>query len=511
MLNCFGVASTANIGADCALIIVMFLLTLVTLATAVWLLAKFINEEKGRNTVKYAAIVVAAGVAIRLLCAVFVGGDRNDFIDYNTAIDYFVNNGVFYYYYKVGVKIYPLSFYMLALFGGLGHAFGLASGSAWLTLLVKIPYIAADAFTAVILYRMGKRHVNSEVGTVLAAVYSLCPVFFAMSGMYGSPLALALPFVLLSFSSLIEKKHLTAIILYALSMLCAKETIYLYPIYLVYYGFLFVRAIVLYAKYRKNIGDNGADKPADSDLIYNLPLYAVGAFVLQYVVSLPLIVKDYNANPFKFIYRAFLKPLVTPEYFSYNGLSIYNIFGKNAEAINVTFPSVAFTVCFGVLIFAIVAVVYFSKKNRAVLPLLGAYVLFTIASYFPDSTPVSIIPVLALLLASFVYTKDRRLLQIFSATSLALVPNLLTAMAYGGYFNMLALGEFTSSSYTGVSTLTSGAGLVISIICSIISVAAHLYFTFAAFDITMSNNRKLLTGKNDIGYFKGIARLFGQE
>lgn len=183
MLNCFGVASTANIGADCALIIVMFLLTLVTLATAVWLLAKFINEEKGRNTVKYAAIVVAAGVAIRLLCAVFVGGDRNDFIDYNTAIDYFVNSGVFYYYYKVGVKIYPLSFYMLALFGGLGHAFGLASGSAWLTLLVKIPYIAADAFTAVILYRMGKRYVNSEVGTVLAAVYSLCPVFFAMSGM----------------------------------------------------------------------------------------------------------------------------------------------------------------------------------------------------------------------------------------------------------------------------------------------------------------------------------------
>ena len=70
MLNCYGVASTANIGADCALIIVMFLLTLVTLATAVWLLAKFINEEKGRNTVKYAAIVVAAGVVIRLLCAV---------------------------------------------------------------------------------------------------------------------------------------------------------------------------------------------------------------------------------------------------------------------------------------------------------------------------------------------------------------------------------------------------------------------------------------------------------
>lgn len=508
MANFFGVASTANTGVDVTIVVVMLLLTVATIATAVWLLAKFINAGKGGNVAKSVALSVVAGAAIRLLCAAFIGGNRNDFIDCNTAIDYFTNNGVFYYYYKVGVEIYPLSFYMIALFGGMGRAFGLASGSAWLTFMVKIPFIIADICSALIIYNLGKKYINSEVGAVLAALYSLCPVFFAASGIYGSDITLMIPFVLASFAMIVEKRHLTAIVLYSIAMITSKEAIYLYPIYLIYYGYLFVRTIVSYAKYRKGADNSAYNKPSDADLIYKLPLYFLGAFLLQYVVSLPLIVKDYNANPFKFIYRVFLEPLASLKYFSYNGLSIYNILGKNAESINVTFPNVAFTVCFGVLVSAIVAVVYFSKKNRAVLPLLGAYILFTLMSYFPDSEPMSALPILALLIMSFIYTKDRRVLQVFSVVAIMCVLTSLSALAYGGYFNMLNLKEFTSSSYNGTSALSSGPGLVIIIFGSVISVAAHLYFTLTAFDITMSNNRKLLTGKNDIGYFEGVARLF---
>ena len=489
MPNCFSVASTANTGVDVTIIVLMFLLTVATIATAVWLLARFINAEKGGIVVKYVALSVAAGAVIRLLFAAFIGGNRYDFIDYNTAIDYFAENGVFYYYYKAGVEIYPLSFYMIALFGGIGRALGLASGSAWLMFLVKIPFVVADVCSAVILYKLGKKYVNPEVGSVLAALYSLCPVFIAASGIYGSAITLVVPFVLGSFAMIVEKKHLTAIILYSVAMLTAKEALYLYPIYLIYYGYLFVRAIVASAKYRK-VADKTPDvKPADTDLIYKLPLYLFGAFLFKYVISLPLIAKDYNANPFRFIYRVFLQPLASLKYFSYNGLSIYNILGKNAESINVTFPNVAFTVCFGV-------------------PLLGAYVLFTLVSYFPDSTPMSVIPMLALLILSFIYTKDRRVLQVFGVVAIACVLTSMSAMAYGGYFNMLDLKEFTSTSYVGSPALSSGPGLVIVIFSSIISVAAHLYFTFAAFDITMSNNRKLLTGKKNIGYFEGVARLF---
>ena len=142
------------------------------------------------------------------------------------------------------------------------------------------------------------------------------------------------------------------------------------------------------------------------------------------------------------------------------------------------------------------------------MPILGAYILFTLMSYFPDSEPMSALPILALLIMSFIYTKDRRVLHVFSVAAIMCVLTSLSALAYGGYFNMLNLKEFTSSSYNGTSALSSGPGLVIMIFGSVISVAAHLYFTLTAFDITMSNNRKLLTGKNDIGYFEGVARLF---
>lgn len=69
------------------------------------------------------------------------------------------------------------------------------------------------------------------------------------------------------------------------------------------------------------------------------PFIFIASFLLKYVVSLPLIIKDYGANPFTFIYNLFLAPLASLEYFSYNGLSIFNIFGKNAETVNVTFPA----------------------------------------------------------------------------------------------------------------------------------------------------------------------------
>ncbi|MFR5062136.1 MAG: hypothetical protein ACLTEK_03890 [Christensenellales bacterium] len=500
------VASTANLGADVTFTVVTILLTVAVLLTAVWLLAKFINAHKGANVVKFVVITVAAGVVIRVLSSLFIGGYRYEFTVYNRMIDHFMTNGFSDYYFKFGAEVYPFSYYIFALFGGLGRIFGLESGSAYLSVMIKIPFIIADAASSIILYRAAKRYVNAETGAVLAGVYSLCPVFFTASGIWGSSVALLMPFILGSFYLLISKKHLAAILVYSLAMLVVKDATYLYPLYLIYYGFIFVRSIVRNVREKKAFKESVRD--GELSLAYKLPVYFTASFLLKYVVSLPLIIKDYGANPFTFIYNLFLAPLASLEYFSYNGLSIFNIFGKNAETVNVTFPSVIFTVCFGILIAAIICVVYFSKKNRAVLPLLAAYVLYTLATYFLDSDAMSVIPVLALLLLSFVYIKDRRILQVFCLTAFAGVTAALAAMVNGGFMNMLGAESFVLPSYTGSPALTSGFGLVTIIFCSVISVASHLYLTLVAFDITMSNNRKLLGGRSDIGYFEGIKQLF---
>lgn len=499
-------ASTANTGADVAFTVIMILITVAVLFTAIWLIAKFINAPKGANLSKFVVISVSVGVVIRVLCAVFIGGYRPDFTVYNTMIDYFIKDGVAGYYAQNGVEIYPIAFYIIAAFGGLGRVFGIASGSAYLSVMIKIPFILADVITAVLLYRLAKRYINSQIGVVLAGLYCVCPLFFTASAIWGSALTLLVPMLIGSFCFLAEKKHFWALLIYAFALITAKEAMYLYPLFLIYYGYLFVRSIVKNAKNKVQFAD--ALKDGEYSLAYKLPVYFICMFLIKYLLALPLTVVDFKGNPFGFIYNVLLAPLASLNYFSYNGLSIFNIFGKNAEALGSTFPDVVFTVCFGVLISAIVAVVYFSKKNRAVLPLLAAYVLYTLATYFLDANVMSVLPVAALLLFAFIYMKDRRILQIFSVVTIAVVITSLTAFATGGYFNMLDAASFVAPSYTGSVEMTEGFPLVVLIICSVISVAAHLYMTLVTFDITMSNNRKVMNGNAEVGYFEGIKYLF---
>ncbi len=502
----FSVASTANIGAGVAFTAIAVILTFAVLFTAVWLLARFIGADKSENAVRYVVALVAAGVVLRFLTAFFIGGYRFDFAVYNRMIEHFLTNGVTNYYFKLGPEVYPLTFYVFALFGGLGRVFGIAADSAYLSVMIKIPFIIADAVTAVMLYKIGKKYINPQTGAVIAGVFSICPVFFTASGIWGTSLTLLLPFIAGSFYCLIEKKHFAAIMLYALSMLVAKEAIYIYPVYFVYYLYIFIRALVAAVKAKKPFGEIAKD--ANLSLAYKVPVYFVCAFLIKYVVSLPLIAVDMKGNPFTFVYELFLAPLSQLEYFSYNGLSVFNIFGYNGETVNVTFPSVIFAVCFALLITGIVCAVYFSKKNRAVLPLLAAYVFYTLATYFLDSSVMSLYPVVFLLLLAFAYIKDRRLLQVFFATSVLLTVNALSAMVNGGFMNMLSASSFVAPSYTGSPLMDAGFALGLNIALSVLAVATHIYLTLVTFDISMSNNRKLLCGREDIGYFEGIKKLF---
>lgn len=495
-------SKTTNVGADVTFTVFMTLITVALLLTAVWLVARFICAKKGRNVTKLLVVTVAVGVALRVLVAFFVGGYREDMSAFTAMVDHFMKNGFGGYYAAYGNEVYPLTFYVFAVFGGLGRVFGIPEGSAYLSLMLKLPLIIADVFTAILLYRIGKKFLNSEVGLILAALFCVCPAFFLPSAAWGSTLTLMIPFVLAAFYRLVERKHFEALLAYSLALLVTKEAIYLYPIMLVYYGYHFVNSIIVNVKEKKPvlaaIKDGG-----ECSLAYRLPLYFIGLFLLKYVIALSLVASAYGANPFVFVYRILLAPLADFTRFSLNGPSIFNIFGKNGAALGSSFPNAVFAVCFAVLIAGIAAVVYFSKKNRAIMPLLAAYVFYTLATYFLDSSPLALLPALVLMLAAFPLIKDRRILQIFCVGTIVTVLLPLIVMTDAGYLNMLNSSAVT----VGASALTGG-GLVVLIICSVLSVAAHLYLTLIAFDITMSNNRRLLDGRNDIGYFEGIKKLF---
>ncbi len=424
-------SSTTKLGGNIAFSVIMILLTVAVIMTAVWLIVRFMGYEKGRNFAKIMAIVVAVGVVARIVFAIFIGGYRDDMKEYGAMLDYFSKNGVVGYYKTNGTSVYPLTFYAVAIFGGLGKAMGLALGSAIMSLMIKIPFIIADAVTTVMLYKLAKRYINSETAVVFAGLFSICPVFMIASSVWGTELCIVLPFIVGAIYSLVDKKPFLAMFVFTLATLVATPSVYLFPVFIVYYGYQFVRSIISNAKLEEKKSFKERLSSENLSLAFKLPAYFIACYLVKYLVSLPLMLGG-SASPFKMTLALTLAPLAENKVFTYNGLSIFNIFGKNATTIESAFPQVIFVVGFGVLLSAIVALVYFSKKNRAVLPLLFAYISFTLTTYFAGSTAVSTLISIALLLVSFIFIKDRRILQVFSISAILFVVVTLTVMTSAG-------------------------------------------------------------------------------
>ena len=157
------------------------------------------------------------------------------------------------------------------------------------------------------------------------------------------------------------------------------------------------------------------------------------------------------------------------------------------------------------IVLGITLLVYLSKKNRANLAFLSGYLIYTLATYYVDFSALTLIPVLAIFLLSFILIKDRRILQVFSFLSLTVLVNSVSVLISAGYLNNASEYLFDSSFYTGTSLLNVGAGMAVSIVCSVVTVLTHLYSTLILLDLAMSSRRKLLSYNNSVSMAKSFA------
>ena len=125
---------------------------------------------------------------------------------------------------------------------------GLDQNSVLMQLIIKLPLIIGDIATALLLYEAGKKYLNEYVGTILAALIMLCPVFIFASSVWSSVYSLLTPIGLGSFYALVNKKHSIALTLYGFAMLLTREASYLFPLYLVYFGYIWAKSLVNLSK-----------------------------------------------------------------------------------------------------------------------------------------------------------------------------------------------------------------------------------------------------------------------
>ena len=269
----------------------------------------------------------------------------------------------------------------------------------------------------------------------------------------------------------------------------SKEGIYLFPAVCVFSIYHFVKAII---NIRRVKTDGESVLAEDYRAAVTVPVGFVASLVGAYLLGF-FMIASHSYNPFVYVYEFLLAPLVDWTYFTFNGLSVYAIFNQNGSVPSARFPSWLFVCIFIAIITAVVCVVYFSKRNRATMVMLAAYSLYTMQTYYPGSTAIGFQSVFIVLLAAYALVRDKRLLTVLFLSGIAYVINSITTLACAGYLNNLSDYNFGSE-----NILLTGALSAVPIVCSIITVLAHLYFTVVKVSVGMTGQKKMLERKDGI-------------
>ncbi len=486
--------------ADTALTVFFLLMTIVTIIGAIWLLVKYINvTESFVNATKTLLIVFSAGIAIRIVFALFVTGNRLELNSVYMAISEWAEYGPSEYirrnYFRTGEYLYPLYYYITGFTAGSAQIAGVDPNSVLMQLIIKLPLILGDAATALLLYDAGRKYLNEYVGAILAALIMLCPVFVFASSVWTSVFSLLTPILLGSFYALVNKKHIIALTLYGFAMLLTREASYLFPVYFVYYGYIWIKSIVKLAK-------KAGDEKENTLLAIEIPATVACVAIVQYLICLPLTIEWCSGNYFTTIYKIFIYPLTDLKYYADNALSIYNVFMRGGYETDVLFrnqQAVFFIATFAVIITTSAALIYFSKKNRAVLSLIATFTFFILNSMYFDFSVTAMIPCLALMLLSFVLLKDKRLLKIFFGEAFIIICFMCAVFVSAGYYNNFAQSLYFGGTYTGYMQITgSVAGTVIAIMLTVLSLCLLVYTVKVVINISMSEKRSTLGGKESV-------------
>lgn len=472
--------------------IIAVFLALLTVATIAWVIIGVCKslggDQQGYGKAAF-IIVFAAGFAIRLVFALCVRGFRDDYALFTRMFDHLRTDGLSGYYNgNADTVLYPIVYFVYLIFGGLSNATGLSDYGLAMQFMIKLPLVVVNLLTAFAIYLIAAKYFNKRVAFYLCAFVCCCPIFFIGSSIWTTPITFTVMFACFGCYFLARKNYSMTILFMSLAAFSSKEGIYLFPVACVFSCYHFVRSIIAL----KNNGIKDKTALKENSAAFTVPAAFILSVVGVYLIGL-FMMASYSYNPFVLIYEFTLKPLVDWGTFTVNGLSVYTIFNQNGSMPSARFPSWLFVCIFAAIIFAVVCIVYFTKRNRATMVMLAAYSVFTMLVYYPGSTAIGFESALLLVLAAYALVKDKRLLTILFVTGLAFLVNSITSLAVSGYLNNV--GEFGFG--TEEIVLTGGLSAV-PIVCSVITLLMHLYFTVVAVGVGMTGQKKMLQPTNGI-------------
>lgn len=302
----------------------------------------------------------------------------------------------------------PLYLYTLSLCGVIGKSFG---DNAFLatTFLIKFVSSLADIGTIILIYLLMKKHIGGVGAAIMSIMYSLLPVTFGISSIWGLNESLLAFSMMLTFYFMLQNNYYGVAASYMAAFLTSWIAIIILPIIVFYTIMQFIN--------RK-------------ELRIPIGIAVFAGFVLFYLFNLPFTINSIAKKPF-LCFTNYWNILWKNVKYTLNAFNFQSLLGNNFTELSI--ESLIVSIVFILFIFTIVAVGYFKNKNRMDLFLMASMVINMIWMFGNNMSPASLYFSLALMLAYAIMNKEKRIYFSFVMYAALMFVNVSYAQLLTGY------------------------------------------------------------------------------
>lgn len=346
----------------------------------------------------------------------------------------------------------PGTMYILAIIGAMGQ--NLTTDG--ISVLIRMVGVLADMAIVGMIYFYGRKYAGDKIAVIIAAVYAVLPVVLVMSGMSNTFVSLLLALMVAAVLLLVEKKYIAMYVVMALAAVLDIRALALAPIAVTYLGYMYYKDDDDLKKFGKN----------RAAIVFGL----IGAFVLAYVLTIPVAVGHFGENAF-YGMRMIANQMINNNIFVDNAFGFYGMATLNGQGFNNT--ASILNLVFILVLVVYICSLYFKKRNRQEVLLLASYTLAMVSVFTLKVTYTYLFMTIALGLIYAMVSGEKRVYGIM-----------------GGYalLSFICVGLIVKNS--GFATIVSD-GLIVDfertgadfIVFSVLTVLLTLYYSYVVYNI----------------------------
>jgi Gpi18-like mannosyltransferase len=356
-----------------------------------------ISHKKMRINPENAVILIwtfiGVGLFLRIAIAALIEGHPSDLNLFKNWASTASNNLLQVYSGSRSADYPPLYMYVLFLIGKIAS---ITAINPYYTLLLKLPSIAADIITSILIYKLARKKLSLELSMLLAAFYIFNPAVLINSTIWGQVDSLFTLIIIAAVFMLTEKKIGISSALFAAAVMMKPQGIIFLPV-------LFFELVRL-------------------KKVKNFLKAAAIALCTALIIILPFSIN----MGFTWIFKLYSGTVGEYPYASVNAFNFFSLIGKNYVKDSAAFLGLSYHnwgMLFIVLITLFCWFIYIKGNSRK---FAFAAALMLIAGVFTFSASMHeryLFPALALAILAFIYIRDKRLLMLSAGFSCTIFLN----------------------------------------------------------------------------------------